>query len=125
MRARPVQPRAPMTLDILREKGVPLERQSFDWRELVPAPYSKLDDDAFTRVRVILMNGIEAEAVRFQHAAARLNAGLQPALAQIRRVEHHQQTLVNWLNPADQNPLETTIGFEQVAIEVTAAVAIA
>jgi hypothetical protein len=30
---------------------------------------------------------------------------------------------VNWLNPADQNPLETTLGFEQVAIEVTAAVA--
>jgi hypothetical protein len=30
---------------------------------------------------------------------------------------------VNWLNPADQSPLETTIGFEQVAIEVTASVA--
>jgi hypothetical protein len=38
-------------------------------------------------------------------------------------VEHHQQTLVNWLNPADQSPIETTIGFEQVAIEVTASVA--
>jgi hypothetical protein len=41
----------------------------------------------------------------------------------VRRIEHHQQTLVNWLNPADQTPLETTIGFEQVAIEVTASVA--
>jgi rubrerythrin len=30
---------------------------------------------------------------------------------------------VNWLNPADQSVLETTIGYEQVAIEVTAAVA--
>jgi hypothetical protein len=30
---------------------------------------------------------------------------------------------VNWLNPPDQTPLETTIGFEQVAIEVTASVA--
>jgi hypothetical protein len=29
----------------------------------VRTPYSKLDDDAFTRVRVILMNGIESEAV--------------------------------------------------------------
>jgi hypothetical protein len=38
-------------------------------------------------------------------------------------VEHHQQTMVNWLNPPDQNVLETTIGFEQVAIEVTAAIA--
>jgi rubrerythrin len=91
----------------------------------VQTPYSKLDDDAFTRVRVILMNGIEAEAVRFQHACARMNGALQPELAQIRRIEHHQQTLVNWLNPPDQSPLETTIGFEQVAIEVTASVAIA
>jgi len=32
--------------------------------------------------------------------------------------------LVNWRNPADQSPLETTIGFEQVAIEVTASIAL-
>jgi rubrerythrin len=112
-----------MALNLLKDKGTPLERQRFTWRDLVPPPYSKLDDDAFTRVRVILLNGIESEAVRFQHAAARMNAELQLALARVRRVEHHQQTLVNWLNPADQTPLETTIGFEQVAIEVTASVA--
>ncbi|WP_394836285.1 hypothetical protein [Pendulispora rubella] len=41
----------------------------------------------------------------------------------MRRIEQHQQTLVNWLNPPDQNALETAIGFEQVAIEVTASVA--
>lgn len=113
-----------MTLDVLKEKGTPLERQRFDWREMVQAPYSKLDDDAFTRVRVILMNGIEAEAIRFSHAAARMSpAPLQRALAMVRRVEQHQQTLVNWLNPPDQDPLETTLGFEQVAIEITANVA--
>jgi len=112
-----------MAMDLLREKGTPLERQSFDWKEIVQAPYSKLDDDAFTRVRVILMNGIESEANRFSHACARVNASLQLALAKVRRIEQHQQTLVNWLNPADQSPLDTTIGFEQVAIEVTAAVA--
>jgi rubrerythrin len=69
------------------------------------------------------MNGIESEALRFSHACARTNGELQQALARVRRVEQHQQTLVNWLNPADQSPLETTIGFEQVAIEVTASVA--
>jgi rubrerythrin len=52
-----------------------------------------------------------------------MNRDLQLPLAQVRRIEQHQQTLVNWLNPADQSPLETTIGFEQVAIEVTASVA--
>ncbi|MEX2598193.1 MAG: hypothetical protein WD533_00890, partial [Dehalococcoidia bacterium] len=112
-----------MGLDLFQEKGVPLDRQRFTWREMAPPPFSKLDDDAMTRVRVILMNGIESEAVRFGHAAARMNGELQMDLAKVRRVEQHQQTMVNWLIPADQNVLETTIGFEQVAIEVTASVA--
>lgn len=112
-----------MTLDIRNEKGVPIDRQVFTWREFGGRPYSKLDDDAFTRVRVILMNGVEAEAVRFSHACARMNGELRIPLARIRRIEHQQQKLVNWLNPPDQSPLETTIGFEQTAIEVTASVA--
>lgn len=113
-----------MTLDILKERGVPLDRQSFNWREIVGSPMSKLDDDAFTRVRVILMNGIEMESVRFQHAFARMNRDLRRVLADVRRVEHHQQTTVNWLLPADQSTIETTIAYEQVAIEVTASVAL-
>lgn len=112
-----------MALEIFKERGVPLDEQRFTWRELVQPPYSKLDDDAFTRVRVILMNGIESEQNRFLHALARVNRHLQLPAARVRRVEQHQQTLVNWLNPPDQSPLETTIGFEQVAIEITAAVA--
>lgn len=112
-----------MSLDIWKEKGISIDRQGFTWKELAGPTYSKLDDDAFTRVRVILMNGIESEALRFSHACARMNGDLQRELARIRRIEQHQQTLVNWLNPADQSALETTIGFEQVAIEVTAAVA--
>ncbi|HUS29290.1 MAG TPA: hypothetical protein VMZ53_12315 [Kofleriaceae bacterium] len=112
-----------MALDIRKEKGVPLDRQVFTWRELAGPPFSKLDDDAFTRVRVILMNGVESEAVRFSHSCARMNRDLRGPLARVRRIEHLQQTLVNWLNPADQSPLETTIGFEQTAIEITAWVA--
>ncbi len=112
-----------MALDIWKEKGTPLDRQELDWHDMAGEPYSKLDDDAMTRVRVILMNGIESESLRFQHACARMNRDLQLPLARVRRVEQHQQTAVNWLNPPDQSPLETTIGFEQVAIEVTAALA--
>jgi hypothetical protein len=114
-----------MTIDLLKDRGTPLAAQTFTWKDLVQAPYSKLDDDAFTRVRVILMNGIESEALRFSHACSRMNRELQLDLARIRRVEQHQQTMINWLNPADQSVLETTIGFEQVAIEVTAAIALA
>ena len=112
-----------MSIDIMKERGTPLDKQEFDWRDLVQTPYSKLDDDAYTRVRVILMNGIESEAVRFGHACARMNGALQLPLARVRRIEHHQQTLVNWLNPPDQSGLETTLGFEQVAIDITATLA--
>jgi hypothetical protein len=113
-----------VSLDLNKEKGVSLDQQEFDWRDIVRLPTSKLDSDAFTRVRIILMNGIESEALRFQHACARMNKDLQLALARVRRVEQHQQTMINWLLPADLSPLETTIGFEQVAIEVTASVAV-
>lgn len=105
------------------EKGCPLDRQRFTWRDLVQRPISKLDDDTYTRIRIILMNGIELEANRFSHACARMNADLQRTLAQVRRIEQHQATLVNWLIGADHSALETTIAYEQVAIEVTAAVA--
>jgi hypothetical protein len=112
-----------VALDIFKESGVPLDKQSFDWRELVPEPISKLDDDAFTRVRVILMNGIENESWIFQHQFARINEALRLPLARVRRAEQHQQTLVNWLLPSDQSVLETTIAYEQVAVELTASLA--
>ncbi|HET6829052.1 MAG TPA: hypothetical protein VFH35_10250, partial [Ramlibacter sp.] len=44
-------------------------------------------------------------------------------LAQLMRVEQHQATTINWLIGADHSPIETTIGYEQTAIEVTASVA--
>jgi rubrerythrin len=112
-----------MAVRLLDGRGTPLDKQKFTWKEIVGPPISKLDDDAFTRVRIILMNGIEQQANRFQHALAQMNGELREAAARIRRVEHHQQTMVNWLLSPDHSPLETTIGYEQVAIEVTAAVA--
>ncbi len=112
-----------MSLSIMDNKGTPLEKQGFNWKDLVRRPVSKLESDAFAKVRIILMNGIEHEALRFSHACARMNKDLQKDLALLRRVEHHQATLVNWLLPSDMSPIETTIAYEQVAIEVTAAVA--
>lgn len=113
-----------MALNIMDNRGVPLDRQRFTWRDMVQKPISKLDDDAYTRVRIILMNGIEMEALRFSHACARMNKSLQPVLAQLRRIEQHQATTINWLIGADHSPLETTIAYEQVAIDVTAGVAL-
>jgi rubrerythrin len=112
-----------MTLNIMDNRGVALERQRFTWRDMVQKPISKLDDDAYTRVRIILMNGIELEALHFKHACARMNRDLQPVLGMLRRVEQHQATTINWLIGADHSPLETTIAYEQVAIDITAGVA--
>jgi hypothetical protein len=109
--------------NIFLEKGAPLDGQRFTWRDLVQKPISKLDDDTYTRIRIILLNGIEEEALRFSHACARMNRELQLPLAQVRRAEQHQHTMINWLIGADHSPLETTIAYEQVAIEVTGAVA--
>jgi hypothetical protein len=113
-----------MGLNIMDNRGTPLDRQRFTWRDMVGKPISKLDDDAYTRVRIILLNGLEMEALRFSHACARMNQTLQPVLAQLRRVEQHQATTINWLIGADHSPLETTIAYEQVAIDVTAGVAL-
>ena len=60
-----------MTLKLFEDRGTPLDRQRFTWRESCSKPISKLDDDAFTRIRVILMNGIEMEALRFSARRAR------------------------------------------------------
>lgn len=112
-----------MAINLFDAKGTPLAQQHFTWKDLVQQPVSKLDDDAFSRVRIILMNGIEQQANRFLHHFALCNGELREALANVRRIDHHQQTLINWLLAPDLSPIETTIAYEQVAIEVTAAIA--
>jgi hypothetical protein len=112
-----------MAVRLLENQGTPIDKQKFTLRELVQTPISKLDDDAFTRIRIILANGLEQQANRFQHMCSQFNGELRHALANVRRVEHHQQTMINWLLSSDHSPLETTIAYEQVAIEVTAAIA--
>ena len=111
-----------MAMNPFRERGIPIDRQIRSWKQVALPPYRKQDVDAFTRCRVILMNGIENEATVFSHALARVSddPDLKAQLAALRRIEHQQQNTINWLNPADQSVLETTIGFEQVAIELTA-----
>ncbi|MDB5963035.1 MAG: hypothetical protein JWP59_4329, partial [Massilia sp.] len=70
-----------MAFNLFDSKGTPIEKQRYTWRDMVRTPISKLDDDAFTRVRVIMMNGIEMEALRFSHMAARCNKDLRLPLA--------------------------------------------
>ena len=112
-----------MALNLFDGRGYPIEQQRFTWKQLVQKPISKLDDDAFTRVRIILMNGVEHDALRLKQVMLRMNREARVPLAQLMRVEHHQATAINWMLSADHSPLETTIAYEQVAIELTASVA--
>ena len=104
-----------MSFNPLEQAGIPVEEQFRNWSELNVMPYDKHTVDPYTRTRVILMNGTEVEAILFSHQFARHtdHLDLKRALAQ-------QQKAVNGLNPGDQSPLETTIGYEQVAVDLTA-----
>ena len=102
-----------------------LEDTFLDWSRLYVQPYDKHSVDPYTRTRVILMNGTEFEANWFSHQFSR-HCGdneLRRQLARIRRGEQQQQKLVSMLKPADETLLEHTIGYEQLAVDLTAALA--
>lgn len=111
-----------MAFNPLDEAGIPVEDQFRNWSDLTVTPYDKHDVDPYTRTRVILMNGIEVESVIFSHQFARQtdHPELKRALALGRRADQQQQKAVNGLNPGEQTPLEDTIGYEQVAVDLTA-----
>src|SRR3954447_25783252 len=111
-----------MAFNPLEESGIPVEKQFRSWSELSTQPYDKDKVDPYTRSRVIVMNGIEVESIMFTHQFARHtdNLEIKRALALSRRVDQQQQKVVNGLNPGSQTPLETTIGYEQVAVDLTA-----
>jgi hypothetical protein len=68
------------------------------------------------------MNGIEVESIMFSHQLARHTdvVEIRQALAMSRRIEQQQQTAVNWLIPGEESTLEVTLGYEQVAVDLTA-----
>ncbi|MGB9937025.1 MAG: hypothetical protein ACPK7O_04845 [Methanobacterium sp.] len=103
-------------------ESIPVEEQFMNWDEIVPEPYDKLNVDPFTRTRGILMNGIETNGVMMSHAIERMTnePEIKKVIGQMRRADSMQQQVINWLNPADQTVLETTIGYEQVAVDLTA-----
>jgi len=86
-----------MTFNPLEEKGIPLDDQTRNWRELNVEPYRKDQVHPHSRTRGILMNGIEVEAVLFSHQMHRntLDSDVRKQLAQMRRIEQEQQKVIN------------------------------
>jgi len=111
-----------MGFNPLEEKGTPIEQQIHSWSDLNVTPYDKNLVHPYTQTRVILMNGIEVEAVLFKHHFNRhtTDVELKKSLALTRAIEQQHQKMVNWLAPGNASNLEVTIGYEQVAVDLTA-----
>lgn len=87
--------------------------------------YDKQITSPYTKTRIILMNGTEFEQVWFLHQFNRScnNNDLRRDIALIRRHEQQQQKMISSLKPIDESDLETTISYEQLAIDLTAILA--
>ena len=105
-----------------RERANPIETCLLDWRAMSPRAYDKRTVDPYTRTRVILMNGTEFENVWFSHQFHRhcRDNDLRRRLSLMRRSEQQQQKLIAALKPDDETLLEHTIGYEQLAVDLTA-----
>ena len=107
------------------QKPIALEKMLQNWKQLYPKPYNKREVDPYTKCRIILMNGTEFEANWFSHQFARHvdDNDIRRDLALTRYVEKQQQLKISLLKPKDENILEHTIGYEQLAVDLTAELA--
>ena len=92
---------------------------------MYPKSYNKEKTSPYTKTRVILMNGTEFESQWFMHNFARHcdEPEILSALAVVRRQEQQQQKRISCLKPINESILETTVAYEQLAIDLTAVLA--
>ena len=97
-----------------------------NWKQLYPKPYNKYDVDPYTKTRIILMNGAEFEANWFSHQFSRhiSDTDLRRDLALTRALEKQQQLKISLLKPYNESSLEQTISYEQLAVDLTAELAL-
>lgn len=107
------------------EKPSAIEKDFQNWKQMYPKSYDKRAIDPYTKTRIILMNGTEFEANWFSHQFARHvnDNDLRRDLAMARMVEKQQQLKISLLKPANESVLEHTIGYEQLAVDLTAELA--
>lgn len=107
------------------EKAFPVENFFTNWESIYPCPYDKRTVDPYTRTRAILMNGTEIESIFFSHQFSRNtnNNDLRRDISVLRRLDQQQQRTICALKPADETILEHTIGYEQLAVDLTAELA--
>lgn len=109
----------------LEYKTKDIDSYFMDFNKLYPKAYDKKKTNPYTKTRVILMNGTEYESVWFLHQFAR-NCNIpevKQAIAVVRKQEQQQQKRIACLKPINESILETTLSYEQLAIDLTATLA--
>lgn len=108
------------------QKNKKIEECYCSLSRLTSEPYDKEQTDPYTKLRIILMNGTEFEAINFSHRFSRMcpDNELRRSLAALRRSEAQQQKRIASLKPQNENILEHTIGYEHLAVDLTAELAL-
>lgn len=108
-----------------KEKSTKIFDSVRNWKELYDYSYNKDEVDPYTKTRIILMNGTEYEANWFSHQFSRncSDNELRRELALSRYIEKQQQKKISTLKPINETVLETTISYEQLAVDLTAGLA--
>jgi len=109
----------------LKTQTKELDKYWINFSKMYPKAYNKKTTSPYSKCRVILLNGLEFESNWFMHQFSRNcnNADLKREVAVIRKQEQQQQKRISCLKPINENILETTISYEQLAIDLTATLA--
>ena len=107
------------------EQSIKNKINYYSLKGLALKSYDKYETMPYTKTRVILMNGTEFESVAFYHQFARhcSNNDLRREISAIRRSEQQQQKRISALKPINESILETTLSYEQLAVDLTAILA--
>lgn len=108
-----------------KEKAKKPEEYFESLKDLYPTPYDKRTTDPYTKARIVLACGAEYEANWHSHQMQRhiSDPDLRRDLALTRFIEKQQQQRLAQLKPVDESILETTITYEQLAVDLTAEMA--
>ena len=114
-----------MSFNPFNERPIPMDKWYMDWDKMYPCSYNKDTTNAYTKCRIVLMNGTEFEAQWFSRNFSRHcnNNDIRRELAAVRRVEQQQQKRISVLKPKNETVLEHTISYEQLAVDLTAVLA--
>ena len=109
----------------LKQKTKNINDYFYSLEKMYPHAYNKEKANPYTKTRVILLGGTEYESVWFMHQFARHCdiPEIKNALALVRAQEQWQQKMIACLKPINESILETTIAYEQLAIDLTATLA--